>query len=400
MIGSLGFWIFLTVAAIAYWNWPKQRKLFLAAASLSFLLTMDLRAVSAVLAWGLVFYFGAPKTNGATWQARAWFYCLLGGILSFLAWFKFVGPNVFTVEQEEPIIRMFYHHKEDGFLIPLGVSYFTFKLIHFLIESSRGNVQVRNLSTFFLYLVFFPIFPAGPIERYDDFLKNQDSKWSLDSMLVGVRRIQFGIIKKFFFGDIVLAYLIQQPSTEGILKNIHEVPTSIVWLHLCWYFLFAYTDFSGYSDIAIGAARIFGFRICENFNYPLRASNIGDFWKRWHMSLSNWCQSYVYMPTIGLTRNPYLAVFATMSAIGLWHAGTVTWLCWGLYHATGIVVFLTLNRLKRKYRWNLQKYEFYPIFAQALTLMFVIGSFSFMAAYKQGEVYPAFQLLAKLVGAV
>jgi alginate O-acetyltransferase complex protein AlgI len=116
------------------------------------------------------------------------------------------------------------------------------------------------------------------------------------------------------------------------------------------------------------------------------------------MSLSNWCQSYVYMPTIGLTRNPYLAVYATMSAIALWHAGTLTWFCWGLYHATGIVIFLTWGRCVRKWGWNLRRFEYYPVLAQAVTLLFVIGSFSFMAAFKQGEVYPAFRLLAKLVG--
>jgi alginate O-acetyltransferase complex protein AlgI len=157
-------------------------------------------------------------------------------------------------------------------------------------------------------------------------------------------------------------------------------------------------DFSAYSDIAIGASRLFGIRIMENFDFPILAQNIANFWQRWHMTLGRWCQSYVYMPMIGLTRNPYIAVYCTWLAIGLWHAGSLNWVFWGLYHGTGVAIFVAWGRFKRRKKWFfLDKIVILRYMSIPVTFLFVSGSGSFTAIYGHGGVYDGFRILAKLI---
>jgi len=156
-------------------------------------------------------------------------------------------------------------------------------------------------------------------------------------------------------------------------------------------------DFSAYTDIAIGLSRLCGTRIMENLNLPVTASNSGDFRKRWHKTLAGWCQSYVYMPILGLTRNPYLAVYSTFTVMAMWHAGALNWLGWGWYHATGLIVFLSWSRIKRKRRWQrLDRIFPYRVATVLLTFVFVTGSYSFTLTHQHGGIYAALRILAKL----
>jgi alginate O-acetyltransferase complex protein AlgI len=398
MVTSLSFWTVLAVAVAAYWMLGQGRTSFLAIISFLFLLTLDAGSILGLAGWAALFYYLAPYTRQNDRKAIWLFYGLLSSLLGFLAWFKYVQPLLCDPVRPRPLVPDFFYDASLGPAIPLGISYFTFKLIHYLIEESRGNIHERSPQSFFLYLVLFPIVPAGPIERYDRFVQCRDQHWSLAAMVEGITRIQWGLIKKFFIAEVVILPLIQWPSTSAILQVLDQVPPMLVWLHLAGYFLYAYMDFSGYTDIAIGASRLFGFRICENFNYPLLATNIGDFWKRWHMSLSSWCQAYVYMPTLGLTRQPYVAVYATMAAIGLWHAGSASWLFWGLYHASGIVVFLGWNRLKRRHNIGGERSLISMMLARVITLSFIVASFAFIATERHGGLVSAFRLQARLFG--
>src|SRR5690606_12379997 len=206
---------------------------------------------------------------------------------------------------------------------------------------------------FACYVFLLPIFTAGPIERSDHCLAARESAGRLAATAEGLTRIAHGLIKKFVIGNPVLL-----PPNAGatdariVLQRLTALPPRKVAGFCALTFLYRYLDFSAYSDIAIGASRLFGLRIMENFNWPILAQNIGAFWKRWHMTLAGWCQSYVYMPTIGLTRNPYVATYATFAAIGLWHSASFGWLAWGLYHATGLSVYGYWNRERRRRKWR------------------------------------------------
>jgi alginate O-acetyltransferase complex protein AlgI len=135
----------------------------------------------------------------------------------------------------------------------------------------------------------------------------------------------------------------------------------------------------------------------ENFNFPFLASNLSEFWKRWHMTLSGWCQTYTYMPVIGLTRNPYMATFATFLVMGLWHSGTMARVCWGLYHAIGVAIYVTWARVKRAKRWGFPSRGAWRYAGIPLTMLWVVPSTAFLLIEYEYPVYAAFRILAKLV---
>lgn len=398
MIQSATFWLILWATVIIFWLLPyRMRFSFLALASIGYLFVLWLQktagvtlvGIFALIAWTLAFYALAPYVaKGGNW--RKWLLpASILAALGYLAYFKYIPPLIAALSSDTVAQQ---------FIIPLGISYFTFKFIHYAIEVARGNIKDRSLPQFFCYIFLFPIFTAGPIERFDHFLANQAQNWQLSFIVEGSMRIIYGLIKKFFIGGVVLSPLFgPYDDAAELLAQIHTLPTYKVWGFLVLSYLYLYMDFSAYSDIAIGASRLFGIRILENFDFPILAPNISIFWKRWHMTLAGWCQAYVYMPMIGLTRNPYLAVYSTMTAIALWHAGTLNRLFWGWYHATGLVVYLTWARYKRQKKWNF--FDKHPILRHSgipLTFLFVTGSFMFSTTDGYGGMYGALRILAKL----
>lgn len=281
--------------------------------------------------------------------------------------------------------------------LPLGISYFTFKLIHYSVEMKRGNLPDHGFGDYLAFVFLVPIFSAGPIQRFELFYRERAESWSNDLAVEGVHRIALGLIKKFVIG--AQAFAVMTSITNGdltgyvfSLENRNPLGT-IVFLVAAY--IYVYMDFAGYTDIAIGTSRLFGLRIMENFNFPFLASNIGNLWKRWHMSLSNWCQTYVYMPTLGITRNPYYAAFASFTVMGLWHAATLNFLFWGFYNAAGVAAYQWFNSTARKRKWKIQKSRIFGLAAYPMTFFFFAGSFAFTMTNEQTGVWGAFRLLAK-----
>lgn len=392
MIQTAPFWLILLGSLVVFWALPARlRAGTLALISFGYLSTLDPGSTLAVLAWSLIFFFLAPRaTQPGRWQKRA-VPILILAITSFLAIFKYVPPLLHALSGSSDTLEL---------LIPLGISFYTFKLIHYAIEVGRGNIQAHSLQQFLCYMFLFPIFTAGPIERFDHFLAHQSTRLTRSDVAEGGTRIVGGLIKKFFVGEMVVRPLMRGVSTDELLLMLDGQPSYKIWGYLFLTHLYVYMDFSAYSDIAIGSSRLFGIRILENFNWPVVAPNIGNFWKRWHMTLAGWCQAYVYMPMVGLTRNPYLAVFATFLIMGLWHAGSLNWIAWGLWHGAGVSTYLTWVRFKRK-RPKLRALESRFLYRAAcigLTLAFVSAGYAFTLTYHHGGIWAAFRILAKLVG--
>ena len=216
--------------------------------------------------------------------------------------------------------------------LPIGISFFTFQGLSYVIDvyRNKNNVQ-KNLFSVLLYISFFPQLIAGPIVRYEDIAKQiNEREFSLSRITQGIKRFIFGLGKKVllanqmgFVADLVFSY---SPSSLGMLTS---------WIGAICYALQIFFDFSGYSDMAIGLGRIFGFDFKENFNYPYIASSIQDFWRRWHISLSTWFKEYVYIPLGGnrkgkfrTTINKLIVFFLT----GLWHGANFTFIVWGMIH--------------------------------------------------------------------
>jgi alginate O-acetyltransferase complex protein AlgI len=345
--------------------------------------------------WAVLFFLfvrppaDAAEPDGARGAPpkRSYHAFLILGVLGVLAWYKYLPP-LRDALGGTPLER--------HVIVPLGMSYFTFKLIHYAVEVAKGNIRDRRASTFASYLFLFPIFTAGPIERYDHFLANRETTWSLDSTVWGLTRIIHGLVKKLVIANLVIVEQLGGQSAASLLTRIDQTPQSEVAVFLFLYFLYVYFDFSAYSDICIGVSRLFGMRIGENFDFPLVARDINDFWKRWHMSLSGWCQAYVYLPTIGLTRNPYVAVVSTFLVMGLWHVGSLTRVAWGLYQAAGVIGFTKWNQLKRKRKWKALSRAPWNLAGAPLTWTFMAGSAAFLAA-EENDVgtWGALRLLAK-----
>lgn len=221
---------------------------------------------------------------------------------------------------------------------PLAISFFAFEFVHYLYEVRKGGQPLRNPLHFLLFAVFFPTLVAGPIKRYAQFipaLEDGARNVNTDDVAAGIRRIATGFLKKVVIADnLTLAIEFYAPQFETLSLTAR------------WFLLFVIAmrilmDFSGYSDIAIGLARMFGVKVPENFNWPYAAKNIQDFWQRWHISLSSWIRDYVYIPLggnrHGLLRKILNGLLA-FALCGLWHGPAWNFVVWGLYHGIGLAI--------------------------------------------------------------
>jgi len=234
--------------------------------------------------------------------------------------------------------------------LPLGISFLTFHGLSYVIDIYRGDAPTDGgfLGTM-LYLSFFPKLIAGPIVRYQDFVSQLKSRTvTREDLAIGAQRIIVGLAKK-----TILAGTFALTVDQIFMLPLNQLTTGIAWLGAICYTLQLYLDFSGYSDIAIGLARMFGFRIMENFNYPYISKNITEFWRRWHISLSTWFRDYLFFPLgankRGATRG-YLNLLIVFTLCGFWHGANWTFLLWGLWQG----VFLVLERVslgRRMSKW-------------------------------------------------
>jgi len=392
MITTAGYWLLVVVGVPVFWLVPgKFRYGFLAAASGLYLVSLGGSAVVSIgllLFWSTICYATAPRL--AAGEKRYLLPAIVIGVLACLVYFKYMPSLVQAVFGESVMATV---------ALPLGISFFTFKLIHYVIEVKRGNITNRSAQQFFCYMLLFPIFSAGPIERFDHFLKHQEGRFSKAAFVEGVTRIYQGLIKKLVIADMALPQLYsvlthRELSAQTFVGNLDSYSPHGAWLFLAMNFLIAYLDFSSYSDIAIGTSRLFGIHIMENFDWPILATSVGDFWKRWHMTLAGWCQAYLYMTVIGLTRRPYLAIFMTFVAMGLWHAGSFNWIAWGVWHATGVAVYVTFLRFKRNKTFVGAKVA--ALVTIPATFMFVTAGSAFTFAHPEISIGEGFRVWLRL----
>jgi alginate O-acetyltransferase complex protein AlgI len=224
--------------------------------------------------------------------------------------------------------------------LPIGISFFTFHTMSYLIDVYRGVVIAqKNPSTFALYVSLFPQLVAGPIIRYHDISEQLTSRSvTLDGFLLGIRRFVTGLGKK-----VLIANTLAVTADQIFSLSSGNLSTGLAWLGITCYTLQLYFDFSGYSDMAIGLGHMFGFSFLENFNYPYISKSIREFWRRWHISLSNWFRDYLYIP-LGGNRNSasrtYFNLLTVFFLCGLWHGAKWTFVVWGMLHG----IFLILER--------------------------------------------------------
>jgi alginate O-acetyltransferase complex protein AlgI len=235
-----------------------------------------------------------------------------------------------------------------GAFLPLGISFFTFEFIHYAVDRYRGTAPRGKISDYMAFILFFPTMVAGPIKRYQDFgpkLAQPSLEWEIDWQQ-GVTRILVGLAKKFMLADLLTAL------TNHL--NHHDIAQAARWVLPVWLLAYGfkiYLDFSAYSDIAIGSARLFGIKVPENFDWPYLRTNISEFWQHWHMSLYKWLVDYVFIPLGGSrTAQPrvYLNVLITMLVSGLWHGAALNFVVWGLWHGMLLMIYRAWSRWRSK----------------------------------------------------
>jgi alginate O-acetyltransferase complex protein AlgI len=231
----------------------------------------------------------------------------------------------------------------------IGFSYYTLRCVHVILEKYKGRLtQIKNLDLL-CYFFFLPTMLVGPIHRINEFKRDiRRHRWNSDLFFEGILRIIFGFIKIVLLGNMAIQYF--EINAIAILNENHLKHASLfIYVEMMSIGAGLYLIFSGYSDIAIGFARLLGFRVLENFNWPFLSKNISEFWTAWHISLTSWARDYVYQGVVAQSRSRFLASFVTMLIIAFWHEVSIRYLIWGAYHAVGIAIWQNFQTIKRNY---------------------------------------------------
>ncbi len=312
---------FLVVASLVYYGWWNPKYLVLIVFSILFNYALGLRLASATSKWPL--YFGIFVN------------------LALIGYFKYAN---FFVDNLNAVSDGSFMELAP-IVLPLGISFFTFQQIAYLIDAYRGEASEYNFYGYCLFVTFFPQLIAGPIVHHKEMMpqfetSEREGGFNLrgEDIAVGLTIFSIGLFKKVIIADNIA--LFSSPVFDAALAGAH--PTFFEsWSAALGYTMQLYFDFSGYSDMAIGLARLFGVKLPINFNSPYKAVNIIDFWRRWHITLSRFFRDYIYFPLGGSRRGGYVTLinlFVTMFLAGLWHGAGWTFVFWGVLHGVYLVI--------------------------------------------------------------
>lgn len=355
--------LILLLASVVFYGWSEPLFIFLVFASIGLDLIVARRISEARVervfhapaagASGDVDLLERPAPAQAAQQARGWLALGVAANLGILVYYKYTG---FLALNLDALLRAFTLPGLNipQIALPIGVSFIVFEKITYLVDVYRGvTAPARGPLLYALYVFFFPKLLAGPIIKYHDIAGQLETcpHADLDDFVNGFSRFMLGVVKKLLLADTMASgadmIFAQDPATLGFAD---------AWAGALFFTLQIYFDFSGYSDMAIGLARIFGFRLLENFNMPYVATSITDFWRRWHMSLTSWIREYLYFPlggNRGGDARTFFNLWICFLASGVWHGAAWTYVFWGAYNGVFLVLdrLFLLDRLKRLPDW-------------------------------------------------
>ena len=378
LFNSLQFIFFFIVVTLAYYSLPHRGRIWiLLLASCYFYAVFKPIYILILFVTIIVDYFAGIWIANNTGSKRKWILVLsLVSNIGFLAYFKYYN---FFIENLNNTLFNFgsnAHFDLLDILLPIGLSFHTFQAMSYTIEVYRGNQKAeKDFSIYALYVMFYPQLVAGPIERPQNLLWQFHThfKYNFENIKAGLMRIAWGMFKKVVIADR-LAMLVDYSYDNPLDHN------GLTLLVATIFFTFQiYCDFSGYSDIAIGTARVMGFKLMENFDAPYSSTSISEFWRRWHISLSGWFRDYLYIP-LGGNRvreyRKYFNLFFVFMMSGLWHGAAWTYIVWGALHG----IYLVFAQLRDKYLpFSLSKSPNAPITKFInLTITFILVMFTWV----------------------
>lgn len=391
---SAGFlFFFLPITIIVYYLFNfigknQLNNLLLILFSLSFYMVSGLRTTIYLILFIIIIYFSGKILDYINTKStkRSFFILSLLFVVLTLSYYKYITFILELFQSGTGILSI---------VIPLGLSFIMFEAISYLVDIYKGDTKSGSLIDVFLFFTFFPKIASGPIVLWKDFSSQiYNRKVSVDLFFSGMNRVMIGFAKKSIMAD----------SLGTVVQSINEntqlgIDSPTAFLGALCYFLQIYYDFSGYSDIAIGISRIFGFDFKENFNYPYTSTSIGEFWRRWHISLGTWFREYIYIPLGGNRKHVYINLFVVFLITGIWHGSTFNFVIWGVAHG----LLIMIERAFREKVWYkkipaLFKWMFTMVFVYLTWIIFMIPSltqaiiyYKSMLGIPAGNIYFTFE---------
>ena len=388
LFNSLTYAVFFPIVFAIYWLLRKNKQwqnVFLLLASYVFYAWWDYRFL--LLLFGLSFAaYGSGmliersrklKVEGVKWKVGAKFWMVANIVLDLgvLAVFKyynfFVGSfaDLFGLQNSIHSLKI---------VLPLGISFFTFQAIAYVVDVYKRKIEQSNLVDCLLYIGFFPKLLAGPIERPTNLIPQiqKERVFEYDLAVDGCRQMLWGLFKKVVIADNAALYVNQ------VYGDYTNQSGSTLLLAAILYTIQIYGDFSGYSDMTIGSAKLLGFRFRDNFLFPYFSRNMNEFWRRWHISLNTWFVDYVYIP-LGGSRNGKWHTIRNIMVVfllsGVWHGADWSFVAWGAYHGLLLVLLILLNR-NTKYEHVVAYDKWYPSVKEfgQMILVFALAIFGWM----------------------
>ena len=348
-LGGQLFWLAVVVlfgSALAWLRGPDRGRVWLLlAASFYFYAFVSPWLACLIFVSTFLDYFlahGIERLKAAGWRR------LLVGVsvtanLSLLCYFKYTNFFLSSLQHALHAGGARTSIPLMNILAPIGISFYTFEAINYIVDVYRGRVRAeRNLANFMLFILFFPHLVAGPIVRARDFLPQirRRKRWDWLRVQLGVRFFLMGLFKKWVVADRMALFsdpVFAQPGSYGAIA---------CWMAVLAYALQIYCDFSGYTDMAIGTAHLLGYRLAKNFDMPYLSANVSEFWRRWHISLSTWLRDYLFIP-LGGSRGSRWQTFRNLLIVmtlgGLWHGASWTFVAWGLLHGLLLITHRTFQ---------------------------------------------------------
>tara|TARA_B110001450_G_scaffold242245_1_gene252375 strand:- start:3136 stop:4593 length:1458 start_codon:yes stop_codon:yes gene_type:complete len=379
IFNSISFCIFFIVVFFLYYfplkENTKAQNWLLLLSSYFFYGYADWRMVPLLLVATIIIFFLGIAVHKAGNSKKSSLFAIIGVLtgLGLLVYFKYFN---FFIDSFSYLLNAIGLNSNIGtfnIIMPLGISFFTFKLISYIIEIDRAKIEpARDFVMFSTYIAFFPTILSGPIDKPNTFIPQLQNKRSFDYNLVvdGCRQILWGLFQKVVIADN-LAEVIN--SVWGDIPNQSGI---VLFIIAILYSFQLYNDFSGYSHIAIGVGKILGFNITKNFNYPYFSRNVSEFWRTWHMSLTSWLTDYVFTPLSINFRDigrfgMILAIVINMLAVGIWHGPNWTFIIFGLFHGLLFIPLILSGSFFKKKKLKTNMYGL-PLFNDFLK---IIGTF-------------------------
>jgi len=399
LFNSIQFFFFFIIVTVAYFLLPhKYRWALLLAASCYFYMAFVPIYILILFFTIIIDYFAGIYIEKSQGKSRKYFLIasLVAniGVLAFFKYYNFLNENLtaflYGLDFKNPIPYL-------TILLPIGLSFHTFQAMSYTIEVYRGHQKAeRNLGIYSLYVMFYPQLVAGPIERPQNLLPQFHTKHEFDyhRVIDGLKLMLWGLFKKIVIADRLAIYV------DAVYNNPdHHTGTTLAVATIFFAFQI-YCDFSGYSDIAIGAAKVMGFKLMTNFRRPYFSKNISEFWKRWHISLSTWFKDYLYI-SLGGNRVSiprwYFNLFFVFVVSGLWHGASWTFVIWGALNGLYLIFAIILKPINEKLGKiiGLDRRPVFNTFLQ-ISITFILSCFAWVF-FRANHVTEAFTIIKKIV---